>query len=265
MKLIGAASVIYLYWCIINLSVTGRWAYLALIMWSLPCIGAAYFAPEGTAVNGLVVLICLIAMLSGGLAVNGVKMWNKYPRKKRRYMCMIFYIISFIFFYYCAYESQKLGYIPNIQGIGTGGAVRKTAGFMVFMVLNVPATSLFMDVIDRFFSNKSDFVIIKCAAFIDGTLGKFDEKLLKNRYLCGINNGKEYYFGITDKAYIVLKNVHICRLKLKKGVLGGIYVTEYPPGVDEKTSRSADRWLRKKAVFVTIIFVIVLVLIAGLS
>ena len=261
MKLIGAAAVIYLYWCIVNLSVTGRWAYLALMMWSVPCIGAAYFAPADTAVNGLVMLICLVAMLSCGLAVNGVKMWNKYPRKKHRYICIVFYIISLVFFYYCAYESQRLGYIPNIQGIGTGGGLRKTLGVVLFMALNIPATSLLMEVIDRFFSNKSDFVIIKCATFIDGTLGKFDEKLLKNRYLCGINNGKEYYFGITNKAYVVLKNVHICRLKLKKGVLGGIYVTEYPPGVDEKLSKSADKWLKKKAVSATIIFVIVVLIL----
>ena len=208
MELIGALAVIFLYWCVVHFCVTGRWAYVSLAVWSMPCIGAAYFAPQGAEINGLVMLICFIAMFTESLAYMGVKMWNVNARRTKRYIMGIFYFISL----------------------------------------------LFVCVVDRFFSNKKDFVIIRCETFIAGTLGKFDENLLKNRYLCGINNGKEYYFGITDKAYILLKDVSTCRLKLKKGVLGGLYITKYPEGMDERLAKNADRWLFKKGLMGTIIF-----------
>ena len=39
--------------------------------------------------------------------------------------------------------------------------------------------------------------------------------------------------GMTDKAYVLLKGVSTVRLRLKMGVLGGIYVTEYPKEINE--------------------------------
>lgn len=254
MKLIGAVSVLFLYWSIINLSVTGRWAFLALAMWTLPCIGAAYFAPAGTELNGLVMLICLVAMLTDAIALSGVKMWNVNARRTKRYVLVIFYILSFVFLYYCSVESQRLGYIPNFQGIGGDNSARKIVGFVFCLLLNVPATSLMLYVVDRFFSNKKDFVIIRCETFISGTLGQFDEKILRNRYICGINNGKEYYFAITNKAYVLLNNISTCRLKLKKGALGGLYVTEYPADVDAELAKKVDGWLMKKGISASAVF-----------
>jgi len=79
--------------------------------------------------------------------------------------------------------------------------------------------------------------------------------------VCGINNGKEYYFGITDKAYILLKDVSTCRLKIKNGVLGGLYITKYPQGIDERLAEKADKWLFKKGAIATVIFVAVVAVI----
>lgn len=261
MGLIGALAVIFLYWCILHYSVTGRWAFIALAVWSLPCIGAAYFVPEGTEINGLVMLICLIAMFTEALAYSRVKMWNVNARRTKKYVMGIFYMLSLMFVAYCVIESQRFGYIPNIMGIGEEGSFSKFCGWIIILVINIPATEMFVCVIDRFFSNKKNFVIIRCETFIAGTLGKFDENLLKNRYLCGINNGQEYYFGITDKAYILLKDVSTCRLSIKKGVLGGLYITKYPDGMDKKLAEKADRWLFKKGVMATAIFAVVVAVI----
>ncbi len=261
MELIGALALIFLYWCVVHFCVTGRWAYVSLAVWSMPCIGAAYFAPKGAEINGLVMLICFMAMVTEALAYTGVKMWNVNARRTKRYIMGIFYFLSLLFVSYCLIESQRLGYIPNIMGIGTEGSFSKICGFIIILIINIPATEMFVCVVDRFFSNKKDFVIIKCETFIAGTLGKFDENLLKNRYLCGINNGKEYYFGITNKAYILLKDVSTCRLKLKKGVLGGLYITKYPENIDEKLAKNADGWLLKKGIMGTVIFALILAMV----
>ncbi len=261
MELIGAAAVIFLYWCVVHLGATGRWAYLALAFWTFPCIGAAFFVPKGTEINGLVVLICFIALITESMALSKVKMWNVNARRTSRVAIGIFYVISLIFVYYCAYESQRLGYIPNFQGAGQEAPIRKAIGTIIIMLMNIPATALMLYVIDRFFSNKSNFVIIRCDTFIAGTFGKFDEKILKNRYICGINNGKEYYFCLTNKAYILLKNMKTCRLRLKKGVLGGLYVTEYPADIDNNLAKNADKWLLKRSLSVTAVFAIVLLIV----
>lgn len=262
MELIGAIAVIFLYWCIVHLATTGRWAYLALAFWSFPCIGAAYFAPKGVELNGLIMLICLTAMVTEALALSSVKMWNVNARQTRRSVMGVFYAISLLFVFYCVCESQRLGYLPNLAGIGKEAPIRKVVGFAVVCLMNVPATKLLLYVVDRFFSNKSDFVIIRCETFISGTLGKFDERILKNRYICGINNGKEYYFCITNKAYVLLKNMSTCRLKLKRGILGGLYVTEYPKGIDGTLAAKADKWLFKKGISATVVFAVLVIIMA---
>ena len=45
-------------------------------------------------------------------------------------------------------------------------------------------------------------------------------------------------------------------------MLGGLYITKYPEGMDERLAEKADKWLFKKGVIATVIFVVVVALVA---
>ena len=258
MELIGYFSIFILYICLLIYVLTGTRSWLLLWIWCAPLFGMAYLAPPQTEINGLIVVICSAMIFFYAYSLRGLKMWNIRNRVINRPVRAAVYVVSFLLFYYCYHQAQLLGYLFDFQGLRGENNIWKVISVIPFFFVNVPLTEMLINGIDRFFSIKSSFVLLKCTVFVANDFGGQAKTMLKGRYLDGVNNGRIFHFRLTHKTYLLLKKVETIVIPLKRGFFGGLYVLDYPKDYNREKAQKINRWLFWRGFFITVCFLIVL-------
>ena len=215
MAVLGILSLLIIAYGIVTWASNGRAYNLSLIMWMLPVWFMSVMADEGTEVNGLVVLLGFLLSAETIFTVQGVHLWNTQNRNKGKTFIWIAYITNTIFAFYFSIQSYVSGYMPFISIFGGLGIY---ISILWAVVLSVCASNAFITTVDRYFSKKKQFVLIKCTPFKD--IDRFKTKV---RGINGVQNGKNFTFYTTRKAYSLIKSEKALVIELREGVLGGMY------------------------------------------
>jgi len=247
MFLIGIMSVTAIIYGLMRSVYTGRYKNLALWLWAAPLTGMVYFS-QTDIVNGLVVIIGIIMMLVTLYALSGYAMWSRGG--KHRFMKTFIFIVSFVislyFYYQCCYNGYMDYFVPRRPNIFAVAAAAAAAA----LIMN----SIFITAIDKYFSQKREFVIIKCLA----------EKKKRPFAVCAINGIKNgvFYRLYCEKLYFyLLKSEKSLKLEAKEGVLGGIYVIKGNVFCQrERKKKRIKKFLRGRMLFVLLAFALVILL-----
>lgn len=241
MAVIGILSILILFLCLSAVSITGRSRWLLVGIWCIPLIGMVCFSQENTEINGLVVLIAFIMMFITSSSMMGVKMWNI----RRRNSVIVFHIFLFVLTCILAFYViiQLWGYICNLEMT----AVDLMDYYVIYpisipvILISIPISTMMLTHIDRLFCKKDKLILIHCKTFIGNEIGG-NWIFWKGYFVYGINNGVKYEFKVTTRTYLMIKNEKSLILNIKKGWLGGLYVTENPcPQNIEKVKRRDQR------------------------
>lgn len=215
MAVLGIIIIILALYCTVSWAVTGRIIYLASWIWLLP-IGVMVFGGIKD-VNGLVVLIGAVYIFELLYLTAGVRLWNSEKLCCNKILFAITIIINLAASLYFAMESYVLGYMPFLNIFGKFGVY---ISILWGIISTAVAVNIGISVFDKYFSKKEKFVIIKCSSYRGKT--KFNTKI---RAIKGVQNGNEYIFRATNKCHYMLKNEKSLVMNIKKGVLGGMYVS----------------------------------------
>ena len=254
MELIGIVFVLILVWCIAEALVGGRFSWIAIGIWCLPTIGLAFFAPPGVEVNGLMILLCFFMIIICSCSKTFAKMWS--PIKKKVLPLKIgVYIFDLIILLYCFGQAQRLGYLIDLQGLQDGFHFwRYCLVCIPFLLLNRFYTGMVLDFIDRMFTRKSNVGLIQCDTFSTRSPNR-------RYYFSGIHNGEVYHFRVTVRSYRVLRSMTKGVFEIKKGILGGMYVTKLP--VPERKNTEKTKASKVMAAVLWGIIIVLLGVMAG--
>lgn len=236
MAWLGFLTLITIYWCIYLTATTAQPDWALLSGWLLPILGLTLHFQEGTEVNGLMVLLCLLLFCGCRHGLAEVRMWNIKQRKKHPFLFGTLYAIVFLLMLYCFIQAQLQGYLLNIQGWGseTMPLLRQILTILPLLWLNYRYTALLYTAIDRLKRKKKELVLLSCRFFMANARGT--EKLgRQGYYLEGIQNGITYHFALTKRTFQMLKKEKNLRLQIETGLFGGIYVT----------ALESEEWLRR--------------------
>ncbi|MBR5468518.1 MAG: hypothetical protein IKU80_04725 [Firmicutes bacterium] len=215
MAVLGILSLVIIAYGIVTWASNGRAYNLSLVMWMLPIWFMSAMAGNNTDINGLVVLLGFLLSFETIFASYDVNLWNTQLRTKGKAFVLISYITNTIFAFYFSIQSYTLGYMPFISIFGGLGIY---ISILWAIVLSICASYAFITTVDRYFSKRKQFVIIKCTPFKD-----LDKFRMKVRGINGVQNGKNFTFYATRKAYSLIKNEKALIIELREGVLGGMY------------------------------------------
>lgn len=251
MAWLGFVTWIAIYWCIFLAIATGSISWALLSGWLLPILLMALSFHEGMAVNGLMVLICVVMFLFCRKGVAGLQAWNTRQRKKHTVLYGALYILCFLLMFYCVAQAQIQGYMLNLQGWGSENmrAARLLLTIVPMLMLNHCYTALLYNALDRVWCRKKELVLLETHCFTASESG-FD-KLFQGYYLKGINNGMTYHFQLTRRTYHMLQREKRLRLPVGAGMLGGLYITTIE---NEEFFRRVRRRDRRTAKIALVLF-----------
>jgi hypothetical protein len=86
MAVIGITSIVAIFLCLLAVIITGRKLWLVIWLWCLPLVGMAYFAPNDSPINGLIVVISMFMVIITAYSLWGVKAWYVLERKKNMFI-----------------------------------------------------------------------------------------------------------------------------------------------------------------------------------
>lgn len=256
MFLIGLASVSAVIYGLMRAVYTGRWKYLLLWLWAVPLLGMVYFSSSDITINGLVVIIGMAMILLTIYSLSGYAMWNVSARNKKntlKFVCFVLtLIISMYFYYQCCYN----GYLDF--------CLNKKVHFLTVIIISVAAAllmnSIMMTAVDKYFSQKGTFIIIKCSP-LKKNKNTFNPCVIK-----GVKNGVEYRFFAEKLYYNLLKNEKNLKFNIKKGAFGGVYVlNEGLFSGRERKKRRIKKLLRNRMLFALLTFILIILLILKLE
>ena len=225
MAWLGFGIWITIYWCIFLAAATGIGSWALICGWLLPILLMTLNFQEGMAVNGLMVLICIVMFLLCRKSLAELRAWNTRERKKRKVLYALLYALSFLLMFYCVAQAQIQGYMLNLQGWGseTMREARLLLTVMPMLVLNHCYTALLYNALDRLWCRKKELILLETRCYTASERGF--EKLFQGHYLKGIQNGVTYHFRLTRRTYYMLKKEKRLRLQIRMGLLGGLYMT----------------------------------------
>lgn len=256
MAWLGFVTWITIYWCIFLAAATGSGSWVLLSGWLLPILLMALSFQEGMAVNGLMVLICVVQFLLCRKGLTELRAWNTRQRKKRRLLYGLIYTVSFLLMFYCVAQAQIQGYMLNLQGWGSQNmrAARLLLTIVPMLALNHCYTALLYNTLDRIWCRRKELILLETHCFTASERG-FD-KLFQGYYLKGINNGVTYHFQLTRRTYYMLIKEKRLRLQIQEGLLGGLYMTTIENEDFFKRVRRRDRRTAKIAVAMFLVVLI---------
>ncbi|MCJ7855468.1 hypothetical protein MUJ63_04045 [Lachnospiraceae bacterium NSJ-143] len=256
MTLIGLFSIFISFYAVYCCTFTGRKMYLSILIWSVPLIGMAYFTKSRSNINGIVVLISTLMSLASVYALYDTALWYKTEKGRRRYYCgAAVFVISLTVCMYYFYQCIVKGYLSFICG---NILLKYTPVFTVLLGSLSAAVMvlLFFIAFDRYFSQPEKFVIIKCCAVRKNGI-------IKSRGIKGIQNGIEYYFNADRRTFFLLRNEKRIVMEVKRGVMGGIYVSARKLFKDSgrRKKRITKRLVRRSCVVILFIILAILLII----
>ena len=254
MAWLGFVTVLTIYWCLFLAVATGRWGWCSLTGWLLPILAMAISFRDGMQVNGLMVLICVVLFFLCRRGLTGICGWNVKQRKKRPVLFWSLYCVVFLLLFYSVAQAQIQGYVLNIQGWGseTMPYLRLALVTIPLLVLNYFYTEMIYTAIDRSKWKEWELVLLSCRCFTAHESGA--EKVARQGcFLEGIHNGVTYHFQLTKRTYQMLRREKNLRLRIKTGVLGGLYMTDLENPEFSKRVRRMDRKYAKQGIFLNLL------------
>lgn len=229
MAWLGVVTISILYWCFFTTIVTGRKEWIILCIWWVPVLSMTVSYREGMEINGLMVLICIFMFLLCRRSLLDVRMWNLKMRKKHSIIVTMLYLFCFMFWYYCVWQMQELGYFWDFQGLREEriDAVRLIVTSIPICLLAIPFTGMLYNSLDRIYCKKQELILLSCKFFTADENG-MDRGLWKGYYLDGVHNGVNYHFRMTHNTFEMVKKEKNIKLQVHYGILGGLYVRDNP-------------------------------------
>lgn len=242
MQWLGFLTAATIYWCFFLAAVTGRWGWAALTGWLIPVLALTFRYTSGMAINGLMILICVVFFFLCRKGLVDVKMWNVKIRKKRSILFGILYIFTFLMLFYSLAQAQIQGYLLNLQGWGSRQIpfLRMGLSLIPLLLINILYTRMIYTAIDRIYCKKEKITLLACHSYISREEG-MERGLHKGYFIEGIQNGITYHFRMTKRTYRMIKKEPHLHLTMNVGLLGGRYITDLEHPEWEKRTRKRDR------------------------
>lgn len=241
MKWVGMLLLLFIFICCCTAAVTCRIRWLLSCIWCIPIFAMTLCLNEPVKINELVVFICIFMCFATQKGLWNVRMWNIKIRKSFLPLYIIYYLLSAFLFYYCMTKSTEMGYFGNFRlADEQNGKAAFWVVLFLFSLLLFPMARNLFDFTDRLFCKKSELVLIQCRYSIFDIWGG-DGNIGKQYYLHGISNGVDYHFKMTVRNYYMLKNETALKLKVCRGILGGLYISENPCPQNERKLLRRDR------------------------
>jgi len=217
MAVLGFLSILIISYGIVSWATSGRRLFLSLLLWMTPICFMIMSPHTKNDINGLIILIGFMLSAETIFALQGINLWSTSYRNKGRAFVWISYITNTVFSFYFAIESYTSGYMPFLNFLGGFGIY---ISYLWAVISSVCASEIFITAVDRYFSKKKQFVLIKCSPFRNKNKYK-----LTVRGINGIRNGKNHTFYTTRKAFSLLKSEKALIMDLRVGALGGMYAS----------------------------------------
>ena len=237
MNYLGLLTLLTVYFIIDCFIVNKRSLWIVPILWTIPVFGMVFNYEEGMEINGLLVLICYFMIFISIKSLWGIKMWNTKNRKFHYITFIFLYMIVFALTYYVFYEASSSKFIPSFSFIKSA-SLKHFADTSLWALVSIIFTFPVYNFIDKTFGKKSDLIIICCKSYSSNI---FYGTLFSRYYIEGIHNGRQHPFEISKRMFFILRKERTLELKIKKGILGGIYVFENPCPNLERKARRRDR------------------------
>ena len=261
MAVLGNISIIVILLCLLAVIVTGRKRWAVIWLWCVPIIGITFFVPDGIEINGLVVLISGIMMALTAYSLWGVKAWCISGRKKIYVFWAFLFAINFAVSEYYFYQCISLGYLKFLY-INTDVPFIAVASVGISLYIAAIMSRITIIATDKYFSKKETFVLIQCQPLSK----KRNIGVGQNKYaIKGVQNGQEYVFYMTRKAYFMLKSEKNLVMEVRRGIVGGIYVSSDLYDGDQRRKRRINRVLAKQCSFAILTVAVVVLFIARIK
>lgn len=238
---------------------TGRKSWLVTVFWAGVVLVMSLGAKRGLVMNGLCLLIAVLETILSIRAMYGVIMWNQSFKDKGVVLPAVIYIITLILVGYCLTQLQKLGYIPNVMGVGMEtGFMRRLANFILTAVIALPPAYVGLLRFERFFSNKTELTLLNCHFYTGSLMGG---KVFKGYYVYGVNNGVKHYFRVTKRAYFMLRLEDRLEFSLYKDLRGNLFAVKNPCPGNLELVAGRDLRMAKNIGLSAAVYIIVMVII----
>ena len=240
MKYLGLFTLFIVYFILDCFIVNKRIYWLVSLIWTIPIFGLVFNFENVSEINGLIILICFFMIFISSKSIWGILIWNTKDRKLNYYVFIFIYFIVFVLTYYTFNESMNIGYIPNIPYISSisSKSLKNIINILIWGNISIFFTFPFYNFIDKTIGKSEDLIIICCRSY---GINLFYGTIFSRYYIEGINNGRQYRFELTKRQYIIIRNERILELKLKKGILGGVYIFTNPCPNFENRAYRRDR------------------------
>lgn len=262
MAVIGSVSMVVIFLCLLAMIITGRKQWLINWLWCVPTVGMAYFVPSNLQINGLIVVISTVMIIITAYSLWGIKAWYVDGRKKKYVFWAVLYAINYAVIEYYFYQCVILGYVDflNISAdIPFIAAITVVTSIYVAVIM----CRVIITAIDKYFSKKETFVLIQCRPVAKNGHG---EAGWNRKYsIKGVQNGKEYVFNMTRKAYFMLKSEKSLVMEARLGIFGGVYVTSNLYKDDDRRKKRFQRILIRQCVFAVLTVLVLILLLARIK
>ena len=253
MAFLGLISILLSFYAVFSASFTGRKKYLFILFWTIPVIGMAYINTNKNNINGIVVIISFVMAFLTAYSLFNTALWYKPAENKYKISRTAVFLAQAIILFYYFYQCASQGYISFFaEDFIAKNSVFIALALAVFCaVFSVPVV---FTAIDRYFSQSQKFIIIKCSPVRKNGI-------IKVRGIKGVQNGIDYFFYADKRAFFLLRNEKRIITQVRKGVLGGMYVS--PKVLFKETGRRKKRITKRlaKRASVMVLFLILAVLL----
>ncbi|MDD3570084.1 MAG: hypothetical protein PHY44_03160, partial [Lachnospiraceae bacterium] len=164
MAVIGSVSIIVIFLCLLASIITGRKQWLIIWLWCIPTIGMAYFVPSNIEINGLIVIISAVMIITIAYSLWGIRAWHIKGRKKMYVIWAVLFAINYAVIEYYFYQCISLGYI-NFLNINTDIPFIALATVLISTYVAAIMCGFTITAIDKYFSKKETFILIQCRPF----------------------------------------------------------------------------------------------------
>lgn len=262
MAVIGIISIVAILLCLLAVIITGRKLWLVIWIWCLPIVGMAYFAPYDYPINGLVVVISMFMVIITAYSLWGVKAWYVPERKKKYIYWTVLFALNYAVIEYYFYQCIYLGYVGFLN-INRDMPFIYIATVLITLFVSVLMSKIMTTSIDKYFSKKETFVIIECQPAKKNK----DSRVGQNRKctIVGVQNGKEYMFNMTRKAYFLLKLKKSLVMEVRHGIMGGFYVTSDLYKNEDRRNKRINKILVRQCAFAVLTVVIFILFVARIK
>ncbi len=253
MAFLGLISIILSFYAVFSASFTGRKKYLYILFWTIPVAGMSYNNFDSSNINGIVIIISFAMTFLTVFSLFNTALWYIPERNKVKISRIIMFLINCIIFVYYFYQCLSSGYIVYFaEDFLHKNALN--AAFVLGVLCAWISVPVIFTAFDRYFSQNQKFIIIKCSPVRKNGI-------IKIRGIKGVQNGVDYFFNADKRAFFLLRNEKRIATYVKKGVLGGMYVS---PNVlfkeNERRRKRITKRLAKRA-FIIVLFVLLILLL----